>query len=93
MPATAVTNRDDASARAAGRGDDLIEPLERVTVNLTARTASALDATSGMTGDTKTDTINRALQVYAFLEHVAARGGTIFIGDKAGTELEPLEIC
>lgn len=39
--------------------------LVRTTVNLTPRAADALDAACARTRDTKTDTINRALVVYA----------------------------
>lgn len=92
MLATAVTNRDDASARAPGRRNDGRGPLERVTVNLTARAVLALEVVTGLTGDTKTDTINRALQVYAFLEQVAANGGAIYVGEDADSVVERLKI-
>lgn len=49
--------------------------LTRVTVNLTPRSITALERTSRATGDTKTDTINRALQVYALVQELADRGG------------------
>jgi hypothetical protein len=38
-----------------------------VTVNLSARAVTSLDEATAVTGETKTDTINRALQVYAYL--------------------------
>lgn len=41
--------------------------LQRVTVNLIPRALGALHATMTRTGDSKTDTINRALQVYALV--------------------------
>jgi hypothetical protein len=49
--------------------------LTRVTVNLTPRSIGALDRASRATGDTKTDTINRALQVYALVQELVERGG------------------
>jgi hypothetical protein len=52
---------------------------ERVTVNLIPRAAQALHEASDLTGDSKTDTINRALQVYAYLEAITARGGEILV--------------
>lgn len=47
--------------------------LTRVTVNLTPRSVTALERTSRVTGDSKTDTINRALQVYALIQEMAER--------------------
>jgi hypothetical protein len=61
-------------------------------VNLTARAALALDVATGLTGDTRTDTINRALQIYAFLKQVTARGRTIYIGEAADSEVERFKI-
>ena len=51
--------------------------LERVTVNLIPRASRALEQAGELTGDSKTDTINRALQVYAYLEEVWAKGGSV----------------
>lgn len=66
--------------------------LERVTVNLTSRSARALDLVISLTGDSKTDTINRALQIYAYLEQVTAEGGSIYVREATGAELERLKI-
>jgi hypothetical protein len=63
-------------------------PLERVTVNLTARASTALELVTKLTGDSKTDTINRALQVYALIEQVTAKGGSIYIREAGDSELE-----
>jgi len=54
-------------------------PLERVTVNLTVRAARALNQAAELTGDSKTDTINRALQIYAYLEQITHNGGAIYV--------------
>jgi hypothetical protein len=51
------------------------EGLTRVTVNLTPRAIAALERACRATGDTKTDTINRALQVYAVVQEIADRNG------------------
>jgi hypothetical protein len=51
--------------------------LVRLTVNLTPRSAAALDLAVGLTRDSKTDTINRALQVYAYLMSLKAEGREI----------------
>lgn len=66
--------------------------LQRITVNLTARSSAALDLAVEVTGDTKTDTINRAIQIYAYLEEVIRAGGSIHVRESAGAELERLKI-
>ncbi|WP_409461883.1 hypothetical protein [Amycolatopsis sp. GA6-003] len=53
--------------------------LERVTVNLAPRASRALERAVNITGDSKTDTINRALQVYAYLEEVWAKDGQVLV--------------
>lgn len=90
MPATATTDRDDT--KAVGRGNGRHGPPERVTVNLTGRGSRALELATEVTGDTKTDTINRALQIYAYLEQVTARGGSIYVREAADSELERLKV-
>ena len=87
---TTMTERDDT--RTPGRGHGGSSPLERVTVNLTARSARALELATQLTGDTKTDTINRALQIYAYLEQVTAHGGSIYARETADSELERLKV-
>lgn len=74
------------SRRGGGRG------LERITVNLTSRSSSALDLAVELTGDTKTDTINRAIQIYAYLEKVIRDGGSVHIRAEEGADLERLRI-
>jgi len=90
MPAVAATGKGDA--KAAGRGNGSNGPLERITVNLTGRASRALDLATEITGDTKTDTVNRALQVYAYLEQITARGGSIYVREAAESELERLKM-
>jgi hypothetical protein len=53
-------------------------PLARVTANLTARSTRALEQVVAITGDSQTDAINRALQVYAYLEQILAEGGEVY---------------
>jgi len=56
--------------------------LTKLTVNLVARAVAALDDVALLTGDTKTDSVNRAIQVYAFLEREQrTRGKRIFLID------------
>jgi hypothetical protein len=62
--------------------------LTRVTVNLTPRSVTALERTSRTTGDSKTDTINRALQVYALIQEMAERnnGSLRIVHEDGSTE-------
>jgi hypothetical protein len=57
---------------------------ERVTVNLTARAWHALEAAVQRTGDTKTETINRALQIYNYLDELMHSGGAVYVQDAHG---------
>jgi hypothetical protein len=90
MPTTVTTDRDDT--RSAGRGSGSNGPLERITVNLTGRASRALDLATELTGDTKTDTVNRALQVYAYMEEITSRGGSVYVREAADSELERLKV-
>lgn len=75
MPRNAVAAATDERHRSGHRTN---APLARVTANLTARSARALEEAVAITGDSQTDTINRALQVYAYLEKVQAEGGEVY---------------
>lgn len=79
------------SGKAAARGSGGRGPLVRVTVNVTGRAARALDVATELTGGTKTDTVNRALQVYAYMEQVTAHGGSVYVREAGGSELELLK--
>jgi hypothetical protein len=59
--------------------------LVRVTVNLTPAALQALDNLCEATGYSKTDVINRALQVYEVWQEVAGRdGGTVTVKHQDG---------
>ncbi|WP_326560657.1 hypothetical protein [Micromonospora sp. NBC_01796] len=49
--------------------------LKKVTVNLGPRAVDALDAACARTGDTKTDTMNRALVVHNLVLGLVEHGG------------------
>jgi hypothetical protein len=67
-------------------------PLERVTVNLIARASRALQRVVDRTGDSKTDAINRAIQVYAYLVEIDANGGTITVRETKGSDPQLLKM-
>lgn len=57
-------------------GSDLV----RATVNLTPRAVDALEVACTRTGDSKTDTINRALAVYnVVLDLIERSGGALTV--------------
>jgi hypothetical protein len=62
--------------------------LERITVNLTPRAYRALSKAVKLTGDSKTDTVNRALQLYAYLEEITQNGGSLYVRPADQDELE-----
>ena len=66
--------------------------LSRVTVNLNARSARALETTARRTGDTRTDVCNRALQVYGYLAEILCADGAVYVRDSGGGDLERLKI-
>jgi hypothetical protein len=77
----------EAASSGGGRSQ-----LERVTVNLTPRASRALERAVEITGDTKTDTINRALQVYAYLESIMQADGSVYVRPGPDAEQERLRI-
>ncbi len=60
----------------------------RVTVNLTAKAAAALKEMAEASGDTKTDTINRALLIYAYIEKIIRDGGGVYVQEEGSAELK-----
>jgi hypothetical protein len=66
-------------------------PITKLTVNVTARSIHALEVGAELNADTETDTVNRALQVYAFLTHFTAQGCDLLLRHPDG-ELEKIQI-
>jgi hypothetical protein len=87
--AARAADRTPDKARGVGRSGG---GSERVTVNLSIRASQALEIATGLTGETKTDAINKALQIYAFLEQIMARGGSIYAREATESELERLKL-
>lgn len=63
-------------------------PLERVTVNLTERSSRALEEVVALRGESKTDAINRALQMYSLIERILQSGGKVYVQEGDQQELE-----
>jgi hypothetical protein len=83
----APSDSNTTNTRAGGTGGS---GLERVTVNLTVRSVEALEGLVSLTGDTKTDAINKALQVYSYLQNLMNTGGALYVREADGAELERL---
>lgn len=60
--------------------------LTTVTAYFTERSTAALDRAAATTGDTRTDTINRAVQLYDQLVDAVQSGGRILISMPDGVE-------
>lgn len=58
----------------------------RVTVNLSRKTVDALNATSALTDDNRTEVINKAVQLYREVQEAQHSGGGIWIQSHEGTE-------
>jgi hypothetical protein len=86
MPTRAPEDLSPATGRSGG------SHVERVTVNLNTRASEALEQVANLTGETKTDAINRALQVYALLHQLQDDGGAFYTRERGAKELERLRI-
>lgn len=64
--------------------------LDRVTINLVPRASRALAEVMDLTKDSKTDCVNRALPVYAYIEKVLASGGSLTVQE--GPDAEPCRL-
>lgn len=64
----------------------------RVTVNLSPRASEALEQLSRMTGESKTDSINKALQLFAYVQQVQSDNGAIYVREPGSKEPERLRI-
>lgn len=60
----------------------------RLTVNLTTKADEALKNTARLTGHSKTDIVNRALQMYEWLEMEKSRGAQFLLRDPETREME-----
>jgi hypothetical protein len=102
MPVAKTRTADDTALETqTGRGSTPIDPplgpgggggLTRVTVNLNRQAVQALDAVSEATGYSKTDTINRALQVYAIVQEIMQKNGGVLHVRHDNGDLERIHI-
>jgi len=87
MAATSTTTTRSGPPTERGGGS-----FERVTVNLTEKTSQALAEAVRLSGDSKTDSINKAIQMYRLLLSVQDQGGGIYLRESAEAEQERLRV-
>ncbi|MDQ2873984.1 MAG: hypothetical protein M3Y33_03870 [Actinomycetota bacterium] len=66
--------------------------LERMTVNLIPKAAEALGTAAAREGLSKTDTVNRALQLYDYVTGLTAAGAEVLIRTPGSAELTSLKL-
>jgi hypothetical protein len=60
--------------------------MERVTLNLVPRASKALAEAMALTEDSKTDCVNKALPLYAYIQKVLADGGRVTVQERPDDE-------
>jgi hypothetical protein len=61
------------------------DSLTKLTVNLIPQAVTALELAAQVTEDSRTDVVNRAIQVYDYLANRVADGAEIFIKSPDGS--------
>jgi hypothetical protein len=87
-----ATSSNDQMNSGGGKDRGSGSSLERVTVNLTIRSVAAMDRITEITGDTKTDVINKALQFYGHIQEFLDSGGALYMRDADSDELDRVKI-
>jgi hypothetical protein len=67
-------------------------PLTRLTVNLTPKSVAALRNVNQLTEDTKTESVNRAIQIYDMLCQAQAAGDKLAIRGAADGKLRTIKL-
>jgi len=78
--------------QSGGVGDKAPSKLTRVTVNLGPRATRALEYIEVASSDSRTDSINRALQVYAFMLEVLENEGEMLVKRKGQEAPEQIHL-
>jgi hypothetical protein len=66
--------------------------VDKATFNMTPRTSAALQRLMERTGDSKTDALNRSVQINDFLEFIWRNGGQVYVREGASGELQLLRV-
>lgn len=62
--------------------------MERITLNLTKAASQAMTRARDITEESKTDSVNHALLLYAIICEAMAKGGTVYIQPDSDSPLE-----
>lgn len=92
MPGTYTRRAEVPPDQTNPGGDGKGSSLERVTVNLTPKSVAAMNRITQLTGDTKTEAINKALQFYGHIQEFLDAEGSLYMRDHGSTELERIKI-
>ena len=76
------------SARGAGSGGGPPSTAERITVALIPRAAADLQELQERTGQSKTDIVNRAISLYAFIDAQLNAGNEVIVRDQVTGETQ-----
>jgi hypothetical protein len=87
MPATPATD-GAPEPPTPGKGRRGRRGPIKITVNLLARTLTALEEVCGITEESRTDAINRAVQFYAFYQKKLKEGHSVRLVGQDGVERE-----
>jgi len=89
-----ATEKSDAPTDDSAAGELLTDRVAapaptaiRVTVNLSKRSADALDEASRITDNTKTEVINKSIQLWALVQTAQLQGGGIWVKESKEAEL------
>ena len=66
--------------------------LERITVNLAPSATRAIEQLAEMKGDTKTDIIRRAIQVYNYIDELSSSDSRIYVKESDEDELTEVKL-
>ncbi|MFC7959067.1 hypothetical protein [Rhodococcoides kroppenstedtii] len=91
MTRPAAINSVEAENKADPENETTRKPA-RLTVNLTSKSNTALHRAAELSGHTKTEAINQALQLLEMTFAAQERGGGIWIQDSARSEPARLRI-
>ena len=83
---------DDVETLEKGLSEKDLKALERVTVNLVRPAQASLKLLMELTGLSKTDLVNRALQIYGDLQQTISAGGAVYVQEKPKADLERIRL-
>lgn len=83
---------DDVETLEKGLSERDLKALARVTVNLVRPAQTSLMQLMELTGLSKTDLVNRALQIYGDLQRTMSAGGAVYVQEQPKADLERIRL-